>query len=179
MRANPTVKQRKFAQEYARNGGNGSAAYRHAYRADNMSDKAVRVEAGRTLQNPVVCRAIDEETQHSRARAQRVVENAQEKTEVNLEWLTEKLAYLVNKAHDSIEQPEAYPHLPAKTMANVMRQSIMDLGKLHGLVVDKSESRNVTVDLNEVLRSRRKLLERMDKQLPIIDHEPQQIEAAE
>ena len=179
MRANPTIKQRKFAQEYARNGEDGPAAYRHAYRTETMSDGAIRVEASRTLKIPNVIRAIEEERVYVVARAQRKVELEQEKTAVNLEWLTEKLAYLVTKAQASIEEPEAYPHLPAKTMANVMRQSIMDLGKLHGLVVDKSESKHAIVDLNEILRSRRKLLDAVETSLPVIDHEPQQIEAAE
>ena len=44
-----TLKQEKFCQEYVKNGGNASAAYRSAYNASKMKDETVWVKASMLL----------------------------------------------------------------------------------------------------------------------------------
>jgi phage terminase small subunit len=55
-----TAKQEAFAQEYVSNGGNGSAAYRHAYNSTTDNAQAVSVEAQRLKKNPLVALRIKE-----------------------------------------------------------------------------------------------------------------------
>ena len=58
--ANLTLKQNRFCLEYVRLGGNGQGpnAYRLAYDTDNMGDSAVRSEAWKLLQNPLIAKRI-------------------------------------------------------------------------------------------------------------------------
>ena len=49
-----TNKQRAFVRAMLRGAGSQSAAYREAYDAENMSAKAIGVEASRLMQNPSV-----------------------------------------------------------------------------------------------------------------------------
>lgn len=46
-----TQKQEAFAVEYVNNGGNASAAYRHAYDAGSMAEQSVWVKASELLSN--------------------------------------------------------------------------------------------------------------------------------
>ena len=55
-----TPKQLHFVEEYLANGHNASDAYRAAYTCDTWSDKAIGVEAHRTLHNPKVSLVIAE-----------------------------------------------------------------------------------------------------------------------
>ena len=48
-----TIKQERFAQEYVVNGGNASAAYRHAYNT-HAAPHTIAVEASRLLADPDV-----------------------------------------------------------------------------------------------------------------------------
>lgn len=54
-----TVKQGRFAVEYVDNGGNASAAYRHAYDADGMSERTLWKRASELLKHGEVAGRID------------------------------------------------------------------------------------------------------------------------
>ena len=49
-----TLKQAKFVEEYLRNGGNGTAAYRAVYATDGMSESAINAEAAKMKRHPRV-----------------------------------------------------------------------------------------------------------------------------
>jgi len=73
-RDNLTNKQRAFVRAMLRGAGSQSAAYREAYDADNMSAKAIGIEASRLMNNPKVAlaltrgyEAIDQQTAHTGA----------------------------------------------------------------------------------------------------------------
>lgn len=55
-----TAKQEAFAVEYVQNGGNGSAAYRHAYDASAMTDKSVWEKASELRHHGKVSARIDQ-----------------------------------------------------------------------------------------------------------------------
>lgn len=55
-----TIKQERFAREYVNNGGNGHAAYQHAYDAENMKAHTIDDEASRLTLNPDVAPRIQE-----------------------------------------------------------------------------------------------------------------------
>lgn len=54
-----TLKQQKFVMSYLTNGNNSTLAYKSAYDIQNMTDKAINVEASRLLKNPKVTQWID------------------------------------------------------------------------------------------------------------------------
>ncbi|MCE9567471.1 MAG: terminase small subunit [Planctomycetes bacterium] len=55
-----TVKQEAFVRNYFENGGNASEAYRHAYDAENMSDKTIWEAASRLLADSKVSARVKE-----------------------------------------------------------------------------------------------------------------------
>ena len=59
MSRQPTIKQQRFAQEYAAC-SNASEAYRHAYDAENMSAETIRVAACRLMKNDNVTLMVQE-----------------------------------------------------------------------------------------------------------------------
>ena len=80
-RDNLTNKQRAFVRAMLSGAGSQSAAYRKAYDADNMSAKAVGIEASRLMQHPKVAlaltkgyEAIDQQTAHTGASLRLFVE---------------------------------------------------------------------------------------------------------
>lgn len=66
----PTDKQLTFVAEYLKNGHNGSAAYRVAYNAKNMTDKTVREAASRLLRNSNVAAMIESAASKASKRAE-------------------------------------------------------------------------------------------------------------
>jgi len=111
----PTSKQESAAQRYVENGGNRSEAYRHAYDAENMSEKAMFVEASRLFQNPVVAlKVLELQAEH------------RERHKVTVDTITTELDEAKKLAKDE-KQPAA------------MTGAIMGKAKIHGLVTDKSK----------------------------------------
>ena len=55
-----TIKQESFCYKYIENGGNASAAYRHAYDAQNMKEETVTNNAYKLLQDNDVATMVDE-----------------------------------------------------------------------------------------------------------------------
>lgn len=107
-----TPKQDHFARVYVET-GNASEAYRQAYSTENMSDKAIWVEACRTFARPNVSLKVFE-----------LQMAAQERTLVTVESLTKEMDENRKVAH-GLDQ------------AATMQAATMGKAKLHGLLVDK------------------------------------------
>lgn len=115
-----TPKQEAFAQAYLET-SNACEAYRRAYNAKNMSQNALGVEACRLLSSPKVALRLSELQQMSA-----------ERHNITIDRLTE----MTMKAYD-----EAQRIAPStgQMQTSSMIKAAEFLGKLHGLVVDKSE----------------------------------------
>lgn len=109
-----TPKQEAFALAYLEL-GNGAAAYRAAYDAENMAPGSVWVEAWHLLRHPKVAQRIGA-----------LQAEIAQKTGVTVESLTEDLRAAYGLAMET-GNPSA-----AVSATN-------SLGKLHGLIVDRSE----------------------------------------
>jgi phage terminase small subunit len=109
-----TPRREKFAQKYIEI-GDGSKAYRFAFNAKNMSDRAIWTEASRLLKNPKVA-----------LRVQELQERHQKPHEVTVDSLTREL--------DEARQLAIEIRQPAAIVSAVMGKA-----KLHGKIVDKSD----------------------------------------
>lgn len=74
-----TAKQEAFSQEYVRNGGDASAAYRKAYDASRMKPESVNVNASKLLKNAKVAPRVAE-----------LQEKARKIAEDKFEWSAEQ-----------------------------------------------------------------------------------------
>jgi phage terminase small subunit len=110
-----TIKQESFARAYVEL-GNASLAYRQAYKAENMSDEAVKVEACRLLQHTNVALTVD-----------RLKAKHAEKHEVTVDWLTEQLKAVFDKA------------MAEGKGASAAVSAVMGMAKLHGHIVEKKD----------------------------------------
>ncbi len=116
---NLTPKQEGFCQSYVRL-GDQAAAYREAYNAENMADTTVWREASRLANDHKVATRIEE-----------IQRGLAKETGVTVERLTDML----NTAYDlAIE----------KGMPSAGVQAVMGLAKLHGLLVRRVETADVT-----------------------------------
>jgi len=124
-----TEKQQVFVKEYVNNGGNGSQAYIAAgYSAS--SDNVVNAAASRMLRLNKIS------TQIARLQTQALVKKQKQadKLEVTQDWLITQLAQTVSDAR-------------AANQHSTAMQSIVHIGKLLGLYVDKREiSASLSVD---------------------------------
>jgi len=112
-----TPKQEAFARSYMQT-GNASAAYRMAYDAENMKDAVIHVKACELLKNDKVAVRLEE-----------LRERAQKRHDITVDKLTGMAMdayYLAMK--DSVESPSAAV------------SAVQVLGKLHGLIIDKSKN---------------------------------------
>ena len=108
-----TIKQQMFIEEYIRNRGNASDAYRYAYDAENMGTKTINTNAIRLIQKDKIRIAIDRE----RARLNRDHGTRVKEIEDNLFSIYER----------SLETDQL----------NTARACMMDIAKLNGLIVNK------------------------------------------
>lgn len=111
-----TEKQRAFAKLYVET-QNACEAYRRAYDAKDMSDKAIGIEATRLKANPRV--ALEIASLHS---------GTQERHDITIDKLTSMALAAYDMAlTETVAQPSA------------AISAVLAIGKLHGLVVDKKE----------------------------------------
>ena len=124
-----TEKQQVFVKEYVNNGGNGSQAYIAAgYSAS--SDNVVNAAASRMLRLNKISTQIARLQTQALAKKQKQAD----KLEVTQDWLITQLAQTVSDSR------EAGQH-------SVAMNSIVHIGKLLGLYVDKREvSASLSVD---------------------------------
>lgn len=127
-----TPKQEAFARAYVET-GNASEAYRQAYNAEKMSEQVVWNEASKLLQHHEVAIRIKE-----------AQEAGLKRTAITVETLTK----MAMKAYD-----EAQRVAPSsgQMQTSAMVKATEFIGKLHGLLVDKSEVKHVSgaEDLND------------------------------
>jgi phage terminase small subunit len=115
-----TPKQEAFARAYVET-GNASEAYRRAYNAEKMSDEAIRVEACRLLDNPNVSLTVEKlQAKH------------QKRHEITVDKLTEM-------ALAAFKEAQRIAPTSGQMQTSSMVKAAEFLGKLHGLIVDRSE----------------------------------------
>lgn len=118
-----TPKQEAFARKYVETGC-ASTAYRSAYNCANTSDKTVNEEACKLLKNPKVA-----------PRVEQLRQGHQKRHEITVDKLTE----MAMKAYDMACADDV--KTPSAAVA-----AVMAIGKLHGLVVDKSKNEHTGAD---------------------------------
>ncbi len=111
-----TMKMEAFCQEYIRNKGNASAAYRHAYNTTNMKEPdSVNRKAFELMENVKIS-----------ARLHDLKEAIATKNEITIEYIVDGLQKVLKKADD-------------KDDITNYRGAYMDLAKLCGLIIDKQQ----------------------------------------
>jgi phage terminase small subunit len=115
-----TPKQEAFAQAYHET-GNASEAYRRAYNAGNMKEETIWRKAKEVVDNGKVT-----------ARLSELQERAQKRHDITIDRLTEMTLAAFNEAQ------RISPTSGQMQTASMIKAAEF-LGKLHGLVVDKSE----------------------------------------
>lgn len=131
-----TDKQEAFAQEYVKNKGNASAAYRHAYDAENMKPESIWSEASILLKNPGVSARIEELKQEAAA-----------KYEITMEEVVDGLRDARTMSYAE------------KDIGN-LRGSSMDLAKIGGLIIDQSK---VTVEQKDTVEQAKEKIRKLEK----------------
>jgi phage terminase small subunit len=127
-----TPKQEAFARAYVET-GNASEAYRRAYSIKSMGQGAVKTEASKLLQHPDVALTIEQlKSKHQR------------KHDITVEKLTD----MAMKAYDEAQRRSISS---GQMQTSAMVKAAEFIGKLHGLLVDKSEVKHVSgvEDLND------------------------------
>lgn len=124
-----TLKQEKFCNEYTTNGGNASEAYRKAYDASGMKYQSINVNASKLLKNAKIALRI--------AQLQAPVAK---KYNITREYITEELLGIIieSKPEDGFNQGGG-PIVLRASDPDLRRKTIMDLAKVHGLIVDVIE----------------------------------------
>ena len=127
-----TPKQEAFARAYVET-GNASEAYRRAYDAENMNDNTLKKRASELLQHGDVAGTI---------------ERMQAKHQKRHEITVEKLTQMAMKAYDEAQRVAP---TSGQMQTSAMVKATEFIGKLHGLLVDKSEVKHVSgvEDLND------------------------------
>lgn len=127
-----TPKQEAFARAYVET-GNASEAYRRSYDAQNMNENTVKKRASELLQHRDVAGTVKQ-----------IQGKAQKRTVITVE----KLTAMAMKAYD--EAQRVAPN-SGQMQTSAMVKATEFIGKLHGLLVDKSEVKHVSgvEDLND------------------------------
>lgn len=127
-----TPKQEAFARAYVKT-SNASEAYRQSYSAERMSDQVVWNEASKLLQHHEVA-----------VRIQAIQAAAQKRTEITVEKLTQ----MAMKAY---QEAQRVAPTSGQMQTSAMVKATEFIGRLHGLLVDKSEVKHVSgvEDLND------------------------------
>ena len=116
-----TDKQQRFIDGYLSNGGNASKAFIDAgYKAKN--ENVVNVSASKLLRTTKIASRIAK----IKAKDLAIRQKKQEKYEITQDWLISQLITTIEDAR-------------ADKQHNVVRNSLVDIGKLVGLYVDKRE----------------------------------------
>jgi len=135
-----TAKQEAFACSYLET-GNASEAYRRSYAAENTSDAVVWKEACLLMQHPKVSVRIAE-----------LQQSIADKHAVTVDYLT-------------AEYREAMALGKQLGQIGPTVSAITALGRLHGMIVEKSERLNVNADLGDILRERLKAAKTIDHEI--------------
>jgi hypothetical protein len=112
-----TIKQDRFCREYVANEGNGAAAYRAAYDAENMSDQVIYNEASKLLDRREVAVRVEQLQERACIMADQTVEN------------------LIAELQDAVKLAKN------SNNAAAMSNAVMAKAKLLGHVVDRREDK--------------------------------------
>jgi phage terminase small subunit len=125
-----TAKQERFVEAYLGN-GNATEAYKMAgYKAKN--DNVASPESSKLLRNPKVSQAITRRKVGDLAEKQK----KQDKYEITQDWLISQLITTIEDARSDKQH-------------SVVRNSLVDIGKLVGLYYDKKEiNTQLSIDSN-------------------------------
>ncbi len=123
-----TAKQRGFVEQYLKNGENAAEAYRIGY-GSKASQSAISQEANKALRHPKIRPILDA----YREKAMRRVEKVAQQHQISKERVAQALADIAFGTGKY-----AQPLRPAD-----QRQALMDLAKLNGWVIDRSQVRFV------------------------------------
>lgn len=115
-----TPKQEAFARAYVET-GNASEAYRAAYSAERMKPEAIFVEASRLLDNPKVALKVAS-----------LKERHEKRHNITVDKLTEMTLQAYKEAQ------RVAPNTGQMQTASMIKAAEF-LGKLHGLVIERSE----------------------------------------
>lgn len=127
-----TPKQEAFSRFYVET-GNATEAYRQSYNAKKMSQHAIEVEASLLLQHPEVSLRVNQlKAKH------------QKRHEITVDKLTE----MAMKAY---REAQRIAPTSGQMQTSAMVKATEFIGKLHGLLVEKSEVKHVSgvEDLND------------------------------
>lgn len=111
-------KQLAFCMKYVENGGDYIEAYREAYSGKGLNDADLKFRAKKLLEQAKVQSFVWELNSAIGAGLS-----------INRESMTEALAWGIMEARRNKD-------------VNTLRQAVMDLAKLHGLIVDKADIQN-------------------------------------
>lgn len=127
-----TPKQEAFARAYVET-GLATEAYRRAYSTENMGQRTLEVEACRLLAHPEVS-----------LRVSQLQAKVQKRHDITVDKLTEM-------ALEAYEASKTEGRATGQKQTAAMVKAAEFLGKLHGLLVDKSEVKHVSgaEDLND------------------------------
>lgn len=119
-----TEKQENFCQNYILNGRNATQAYKDSYDTENWQESSINVEASKMLDNPIILQRIKELQERKTKKS----------FDVNLEYIVEEMLDVIMSMEEEAEKE--HKKIPAKKLK---KETLMDLAKLKGLIVDKKE----------------------------------------
>ncbi len=123
-----TAKQEAFCVEYVKNGGNASAAYRHAYDCENSSNKVVNNRASELLQNGGLTVRIKELQDKVNAK----VEKKLGLEVVDVALMFKEMYYKAEKDSDKIKAAEnLMKHLGGYKEDNNQKQTKIDIPNIN------------------------------------------------
>jgi phage terminase small subunit len=118
-----TEKQENFCQNYILNGGNATQAYKDSYDTENMEEKTINNEGYLLTCNQDIAKRLDE-----------LRKRKLKKFDVSLEYIVEEMLDVIMSMEEEAEKE--HKKIPAKKLK---KETLMDLAKLKGLIVDKKE----------------------------------------
>lgn len=137
-----TGKQELFTQEYIKNGGNATAAYKVAYNCSNWQENAINVQAVKMLKNPKIVLRLEEH--------QKKIED---KFEITVEGLQKELKSLLEYGMQEEELKDKDGNLTGKTRKvnpKVAIDAIDKLAKMIGAYKEENVTKRAEIDLSKV-----------------------------
>lgn len=128
-----TQKQEMFCDEYIKNGGNGTKAYRAVYKTDASTDETIHQNASRMLARP-----------HVLARINILKENLAKKHEIDRDYMVTGLKRAAELAFETGDPGNA-------------RGAYMDMAKICGIIDAKTN--NVTINSISIQQDRHNIIQ--------------------
>jgi phage terminase small subunit len=125
-----TVKQENFCQEYIKNGGNATDAYRKSYNASKMKENSINVNASKLLSSTKVALRIKE-----------LQEKTSKKHEVTRDWIISELKNVIGKSsqEEVVRDKEGNPIGDYKYDSAGINKAIDTLNKMLGFYAPEKQ----------------------------------------